>query len=189
LLSIGAIHLSIGHSWRALIKLPSLQALADIGWVSILWGGFFLAKTLVLGDALPFFDKWLFLAGAILVIMFTAPSWNILKSAGKGFGHLLLNIINSFTDIVSYVRLFAVGLASIAISDAFNGMAMEIGYKSVINGIIAVIVILVGQGLNLVLGPIGVLVHGIRLNVLEFCNHADIKWTGFAYKPLQKERN
>ncbi|MBL7157716.1 MAG: hypothetical protein ISS92_06130 [Candidatus Omnitrophica bacterium] len=185
---IGAIHLSIGHSWRALIKLPSLQALADIGWVVILWGGFFLAKTLVLGEALPFFVKWFFLIGSILVIVFTSPSWNILKSVPKGLGKLLLNIVNSFTDIVSYVRLFAVGLASVAVADAFNQMAIGIGYKSAINAIIAVIVILIGQGLNLVLGPIAVLVHGIRLNVLEFCNHIDIKWTGFMYKPLQKER-
>jgi len=41
--------------------------------------------------------------------------------------------------------------------------------------------------LNLVLGPMSVLVHGVRLNVLEFCSHIDIKWTGFPYRPLHEE--
>ena len=183
---IGAIHLSIGHAWRALIKLPSIQGIADIGWVVIIWGGFFLAKTLVLGDAFPFFAKWFFIVGPISVVLFTNPSRNVLKGIGQGMGNLLLNIVSSFTDIVSYVRLFAVGLAGVAVADAFNQMAIGIGYKSLINGVIATIIILVGQGLNLVLGPIAVLVHGIRLNVLEFCNHIDIKWSGFAYNPLKK---
>ena len=39
---------------------------------------------------------------------------------------------------------------------------------------------------NVVLGPMAVLVHGVRLNVLEFCGHVDVKWSGFSYRPLKK---
>jgi len=41
--------------------------------------------------------------------------------------------------------------------------------------------------LNILLGPMSVLVHGVRLNVLEFCGHADVKWSGFEYRPLKEE--
>jgi len=186
---IGVIHLSIAHMWRAIIKLPSSKALADIGWISILCGVFFLAKTLILGEVFPYFAKWFFIAGPVLVIFFTNLNLNrnVLKGIGSGFGNLLMNFVNSFTDVVSYVRLFAVGLATVAIADAFNKMALGIGFNGVLTGLATALILLLGHTLNILLGPLAVLVHGVRLNVLEFCNHVDIKWSGFSYKPLREE--
>lgn len=183
---LGALQLSIGHLWRAIRKLPSLEALADIGWAAILWGGFFLAKALILGDAFPLFGKWFFIAGSFMVVLFTRPDRNIIKGIASGAGSLLLNLVNSFTDIVSYIRLFAVGLATVAIADAFNTMAMGLGYGNLWKGIAASLILLIGHTLNIILGPLAVLVHGVRLNVLEFCNHVDIKWSGFSYNPLKE---
>lgn len=183
---LGALHLSIAHTWRAMLKLPSPKALAEIGWISILWGAFCLARMLVLGDTLPVFTKWLFIGGAGLIIFFTNPSRNLLRGVGAGFGNLLLNAVNSFTDVVSYVRLFAVGLATVAVADAFNKMAMEIGCSNIISAVVTALVLVVGHTLNVLLAPMSILVHGVRLNVLEFCNHIDIKWRGFAYKPLKR---
>jgi V/A-type H+-transporting ATPase subunit I len=184
---IGALHLSIGHLWRALLKSPALTALADIGWVVILWGAFFLAKMLILGEAMPPFAVWLYIAGPLLVLLFTSPNRNILKGLGAGLGNLLLNVVNSFTDLVSYIRLFAVGLATVAVADAANQMAMSAGFNSIVSGLLAAVILFIGHGLNLMLGPIAILVHGVRLNVLEFCNHIDIKWTGLSYRPLKEE--
>lgn len=184
---IGAVHLSVAHIWRAILKAPSAACLADIGWTLILWGGFFLAKVLVLGESFPVFGPWLFGAGAILVMLFTAPSRNILKSIGSGMGALASNFVNSFTDIVSYIRLFAVGLATVAVADAFNNMAMDVGFGNIFSGIIAALILVIGQALNVVLGPMSVLVHGVRLNVLEFSSHMDIKWSGFRYSPLKEK--
>ncbi len=184
---IGAVHLSVAHIWRAILKSPSAACLADIGWTLILWGGFFLARVLVLGELFPSYGTWLFASGAILVLFFTSPSRNILKSAGAGAGALALNFVNSFTDIVSYIRLFAVGLATVAVADAFNSMAMDVGFGNIFSGIVTALIVVIGQALNVVLGPMSVLVHGVRLNVLEFSSHVDIKWSGFGYNPL-KER-
>lgn len=184
---LGALHLSIGHLWRAIRKMPSLLALADVGWVCVLWGAFFLAKTLILGDVFPIGVKWFFIAGPVLVVLFTSSKRNIFKRIGAGSGNLLLNVINSFTDVVSYVRLFAVGLATVAVADAFNKMAMNVGFSSIVSGMITVFILFLGHTLNIVLGPMSVLVHGVRLNVLEFCNHVDIKWSGFSYRPLKEE--
>ncbi|MBL7084786.1 MAG: hypothetical protein ISS43_01600 [Candidatus Omnitrophica bacterium] len=185
---LGAFHLSIAHLWRAIIKLPSRIALGEIGWISILWVAFFLAKMLVLGDAFPAFGKWFFILGIALVIFFTSPSRNILKGIGAGLANLALNLVNSFTDVVSYIRLFAVGLATVAVADAFNKMALEIGYNSILTGVATSLILLLGHSLNILLGPMSILVHGVRLNILEFCSHLDIKWSGFAYKPLRQEK-
>ena len=184
---LGALHLSIAHLWRAIIKLPSAKALSEAGWILILWGAYFLARFLVLADAFPPFGKWLFMSGAVLVVFFTNPSRNILKGLGQGAGNLLMNFVNSFTDIVSYIRLFAVGRASVAVADAFNKMALGIGYNSILAGAVTSLILILGHTLNIVLGPMSILVHGVRLNVLEFCSHVDINWSGFAYKPLSEK--
>jgi V/A-type H+-transporting ATPase subunit I len=184
---IGAVHLSIAHSWRAVLKLPSLTALADIGWILVLWAAFFIAKTLLLGDLFPGFGKWLLSAGLVLVLFFTNPQKNILKAMGEGLGTIALGLMNNFTDVVSYVRLFAVGLAGFAIADAFNAMAAGINNGGLFAAVMSAVILSAGHGLNLVLGPMSVLVHGVRLNVLEFSGHANVAWSGFEYKPLKEE--
>ena len=95
--------------------------------------------------------------------------------------------MNNFTDVVSYVRLFAVGLAGVAIADAFNVMAFGSAAKGIGAIIGGVLILIAGHTLNFVLGPMSVLVHGVRLNVLEFCSHANVSWSGFAYKPFCKK--
>ncbi len=184
---LGALHLSIAHGWRAMIKFPALSFLADIGWTLILWTVFFIAKMLVLGDALPEFYLYLLVPGILFVVFFSHPQKNIIKAFGSGLGALLLNIMNNFTDVVSYIRLFAVGLATLAVADAFNNMASDIGFSSLASGFLTSIILLVGHILNIILGPLSILVHGVRLNVLEFCSHLDIKWSGFSYKPLTEK--
>ncbi|MFH0912801.1 MAG: hypothetical protein V1884_00740 [Candidatus Omnitrophota bacterium] len=182
---LGALHLSIAHLWRFILKFPSLSAWADIGWISILWAAFFLAKFLILGHTFPVFGRGLIIAGAGAVLFFSNPNKNLFKCVGGGLGILLLNLMNNFTDVVSYVRLFAVGLATVAVADAFNKMALSIGFNSIFAGIATGLILILGHSLNILLGPMSVLVHGVRLNVLEFCNHLDIKWSGFNYRPLK----
>jgi V/A-type H+-transporting ATPase subunit I len=84
------------------------------------------------------------------------------------------------------VRLFAVGLAGVAIADAFNSMAGLVGNKGVLAIIISMLVLVIGHALGVVLGPVSVLVHGVRLNVLEFSGHANVTWSGFDYKPFKE---
>jgi len=184
---IGALHLSIAHAWRAITKAPSLAALSDAGWIAILWGSFCLAKTLVLGQNFPVFAKWFFIIGPCMVILFANPHRNIFKALAGGLGSFLLSFVNCFTDVVSYIRLFAVGLATVAVADSFNKMALSIGFGSVFAGIATALILVLGHALNILLGPMSVLVHGVRLNVLEFCGHADVKWSGFEYRPLKEE--
>lgn len=184
---IGAVHLSLAHGWRAVLKAPALVALAEVGWICVIWAVFFLAKNLILGDVFPGFANWLIISGLVLVLFFTSPQKNILKTIGEGLGTIALSLVNNFTDVVSYIRLFAVGLASVAIADAFNAMAAGVFKKGdFLTVIAAALIVIFGHALNIILGPMSILVHGVRLNVLEFCSHISVTWSGFAYKPFSK---
>jgi len=183
---VGALHLSVAHIWRAVIKLPSVAALADVGWIGVIWSVFLLAKMLILGEPFPALGKWLIISGVSLVVLFNKPQKNIFKILNVDLIPLALALIGSFGEVVSYIRLFAVGMAAVAIADAFNSMAAGIGFKSVPALLISVFVLMLGHVLCLVLGPLSVLVHGIRLNLLEFSSHANISWSGTVYKPLKE---
>jgi V/A-type H+-transporting ATPase subunit I len=185
---IGAVHLSLAHGWRAILKVPAPEALAELGWICVIWAAFFLARNLILGDRFPLLGKGLIITGLVLVLFFTSPQRNILKTIGSGLGTIALSLVNNFTDVVSYIRLFAVGLAGVAIADAFNAMAAGIIKKGDFLTIIAAaLVVVLGHALNIILGPMSVLVHGVRLNVLEFCGHAGVTWNGFVYKPFGRK--
>ena len=185
---IGAIHLSIAHIWRAIAKFPSLMFLSEVGWLSLIWYFFFLAKELILGYNRPSYDIIFLIIGLGCVILFTKPQKNILKTICAGVGDLLLNVINSFTDVVSYIRLFAVGLATVAVADAANTMALGVGFDNIVSGIITALILVVGHIFNMMLAGMSILVHGLRLNVLEFSGHLGMEWTGVKYNPLRKNK-
>jgi len=182
---IGAVQLSIAHIWKILRKFPSLKTLSDAGWICVLWAAYFLAKSLILNFEFPGFGKWIFIAGSVLIILFTNPVKNIFAGIGAGLGDFLLKLVNSFADIVSYIRLFAVGLAGVAIADAFNQIAAGVGAGNILNCLLSGFVLFSGHTLNLALGILSILVHGVRLNVLEFSGHMDMEWSGVEYAPFK----
>ena len=85
---------------------------------------------------------------------------------------------------MSYIRLFAVGMASLAIAQSFNSMGG--GMLGGVMFIIGVLVILLGHVLNLVMGLLSVVVHGVRLNLLEFSGALGMEWAGYNYEPFRK---
>jgi V/A-type H+-transporting ATPase subunit I len=87
--------------------------------------------------------------------------------------------------VISYVRLFAVGLATLAIAETTNTLASGFGEGAVALAA-GIAIVFIGHTLNLILGPMSVLVHGVRLNVLEFSGHANVTWSGVPFEPLRE---
>ena len=108
---------------------------------------------------------------------------SILESL-KNIVSVLLGVVNVFSDIVSYIRLWAVGLAGSAISATVNDMAGPILGGAVI--FLGILLLTFGHGLNMVLNVLSVIVHGVRLNTLEFSSHLGMSWSGFAYEPFKE---
>ncbi len=183
---IGAIHLTIAHSIRIFQFINSIKAHSEIGWIAFVWGLFFVAEKLVLGKALPEWNNWLFLAGFALVTLFSKEGKNFVSSMLTSVANLPLSLINGFSDIVSYVRLFAVGMATATVASSFNNMILPQGVDlSFLELLMAAVALLLGHGLNVVLALMAVMVHGIRLNMLEFAGHLGVQFSGEAYQPFK----
>jgi V/A-type H+-transporting ATPase subunit I len=180
---IGAIHLTIAHVWNAIALAPAVKALAQIGWIGLVWSMNLTAQNMVLGKPYPGFFLPLFVTSVTMILLFmTSP-----KDLKKDFiQHAMfpLTIVNCFVDVVSYIRLFAVGMASLAVAQSFNSMAIGMGVEKIWTVPIIALILLLGHGLNIILCALGVLVHGVRLNTLEFSGHKNIEWKGVPYRPF-----
>ncbi len=182
---IGAFHLSMARVWAAIISGSVRSSLGNIGWALFLWGNFFTVKMLLVsGGTLPTVAKVLYVAGTVLILT-CSVNW-------LDMGDVIytpFNFINSLVDVLSYIRLYAVGLSSFFIADSFNSMSAMVWKSSPWMIPLALIIIFAGHALNIALACMGVLVHGIRLNTLEFSGHIGLSWSGKPYQPLKTAAN
>jgi V/A-type H+-transporting ATPase subunit I len=133
-------------------------------------------------DKAPTAVWWVFLAAMLLSSGFTKPDRSMFKRLLLGFASSMLSLLSTFSDTMSYVRLFAVGLASYYIASAFNSLGVAMAETA--TWFAAVPVLIIGHGLNTGLATIAIFAHGVRLNMLEFSNNAGVQWGGYAYRPF-----
>jgi V/A-type H+/Na+-transporting ATPase subunit I len=182
---IGVVQLTVARAWNLLRCLNSLKALAEAGWIAVLGSMYFVARWIILGKPLPGAVVPCLGAGVGLVLLFANPRRNLLKGMLLTLSDLPLKVVGCFSDIVSYLRLFAIGTASLVMSTTFNGMAAEIGAGSAPGKILVPFLLVAGHLINASLGLMAVLVHGIRLNMLEFSGHLNMEWSGKSYRPFK----
>lgn len=182
---LGAVHITLAHVWSAIRCGRRPAALAQLGWIATTWCMFFLARTMVLGEPFPPLMVPITVAGVGAIVLFMTP---LAALRHEWFNHVMLplNLVSNFVDVVSYLRLFAVGTAGVAVAGAFNDMAARIGAGGGGSLVLAALVAIFGHTLNLALCAMGVLVHGVRLNTLEFSAHLGLQWSGVPYRPLRR---
>lgn len=188
--SIGAIQMAIGSliSIKKKITEKNLSWVADLGWLVAVVAMYLLSLYLVIGESIPIKPVFALIAVAFaLVVLFggMAPDRTVGQGIKAGLADsftVFLNTISCFGNVMSYIRLFAVGMAGLAISQSFNGIAA--GFHGPLM-ILGVAVVLIGHGLNIIMCFLSVVVHGVRLNVLEFSGQAGLEWTGIAYEPFK----
>lgn len=185
---LGAIHLSVGHIQTGIKYINSVKAIARVGWVAIVWGLYLVVNQMVLGEPASDIMPWLFIGGATLIAFFSQPGPNFIKGVLSSLGGLPLSLISGFSDIISYIRLYAVGLATVLMAVSFNQMAIGDGITTLFAGIGAVIVLILGHGLNMILAAMAVIVHGVRLNMLEYAGHAGVEFSGNEYNPFSLKK-
>ncbi len=179
--TMGAIHLCIAQFWQAFRIYPNLCFLNKVGWGIFVWGMYGVVKMFVLGSALTWGTPWpyLLITGSILAILFNSPCKNIVKMILVGIANFPLSMLGAFSDVISYVRLMAVGLASGVLASSFNDLAFSAG------PLLLVPILIFGHGLNIGLAMIALFAHGVRLNMLEFSNNLGMQWIGYSYKPFK----
>ena len=189
---VGTLQLSLACVMNILRKIPqkNLSAMADLGWFIMIDSLYFLVLMLVINAEIPVGGVATMIGvGFALVVVFAAqgPGVPFLKGLAGGAAGLFttfLNSISAFSNIISYIRLFAVGMASLAIAQSFNTMASGLLHGWAIPA--GILVLLIGHGLNLVMGLLSVVVHGVRLNLLEFSGQLGMEWTGVVYDPFRE---
>ncbi len=192
--TVGAVHIAIAHFWsflRQAREKPFIRSLAQLGWLTMVLGLYFLVLNLVISSEkfpVPLHAKWMIACGLAAVIVFSRQEGRFLRGVASGVANLLttfLSSISAFADIISYIRLFAVGLAGIEIAKSFNAIAAGLGSGpfAILTGCI---ILLFGHSLNMAMGALSVVVHGVRLNMLEFSGHLGMEWSGRPYKPFKE---
>ena len=201
--TLAFLQLSVAHLKGMARNRKSLKVLGEFGSLLQIWGMFYVVLSMVVSSALfplglvvnniPVGTIAIALVGGGFALSFIFSNYegnigaSILESC-KNIISVLLGVVNVFSDIVSYIRLWAVGLAGSAISNTVNEMAGPLlGHAITFIAFIALIAF--GHGLNMVLNLLSVIVHGVRLNTLEFSTHLGMSWSGFKYNPFAEKEN
>ncbi len=198
--TLALIQLTVAHIKGVFRNRKSLKLLGDIGSVLQLIGIYYIVMSLVVNaevfsfslviGGIPIGTAAIALIGIgfILSFIFANYEGSVIKSILSSLTNIvsvLLGVVNVFSDIVSYIRLWAVGLAGAAISATVNELAGPF-FGNFLFMIVAIILLVFGHGINMILNVLSVIVHGIRLNTLEFSSHLDMSWSGHKFKPFEE---
>ncbi len=157
--------------------------LAGIGWIAFIIGGYFyfpfLLHATTIANFLGLVDKdtgtaiglQLIYGGITLAILLA-----LFQKRWKGIGEVS-HVIQIFSDVLSYLRLYALGLAGTMMAETFNNMGEGIGLVA------GALIILLGHSINISLGSMAIVVHGLRLNFIEWY-HYSFEGGGRLFKPL-----
>jgi V/A-type H+-transporting ATPase subunit I len=192
--TIGASHLILARLWNGICRINDSTSIAEFGWAGILLFMYFVTNSIVgIFSGIPSALYWIFGVSLAMVFGFSVKP-SELKTRGAELGMLPLNIMSALGDIISYVRLFAVGLASVKVAENFNAMATglldgaEAVWVKVLMALAMVAILVIGHTLNIVMAGLSILVHAVRLNTLEFSNHKGVSWAGYAFNPFKKTK-
>ena len=187
---IGTVQLSLACIINVIHKarIKDLSLVADLGWLAAILSLYYIVLLLVIGTQVNVSTLFVTIGIAfVIIVLFGAQGPGVsfvvgVKKGLAGFFTTFLDTVSAFSNIMSYIRLFAVGLASVAIAQSFNAMA-----SGMLKGFAlpaGILVLVIGHGLNLVMGLLSVMVHGVRLNLLEFSGQLGMEWTGIRYQPF-----
>lgn len=187
---IGVSHIALANAVMARQYWGDHRAWMSLGWIAALLGGllFWLA-----GDSAPgrLLAQVLLLGGLLGVLLFGSARrvkrkidwlWRLLDGLGN-----LTNVTKLFGDVLSYLRLFALGLASASLALTFNDLARQVAEANPGVGLLfSLLILLVGHALNLALSLMSGVVHGLRLNFIEFYNWG-LSEEGYPFRAFAKK--
>ncbi len=196
-LVVGAVQIIFGMALDA-VRITKMQgfryALYRLGWIFVLVFGAMLMGLPMLGVEVPAAVNYalcaLVGAGAVFALFYNKPGKNILLNFGSGLWTTYNTATGLVGDLLSYIRLFALGLTGGILGSVFNTLAFDaaagVGVP-VVSQLVMLAILLFGHGLNIALCILGALVHPIRLTFVEFYKNAGFVGGGKAYKPFMKK--
>lgn len=182
-LVLGLIQTIFGLALQSINRMKQFSlayGMPPLGWILLLLS---LLDIGMLKMAAPL-STWTAWTGVALIVLFSMPKGHILSRIGKGLWDLY-GITGFFGDLLSYVRLFALGISSAILGFVINDIAIQIkGFMPVIGPILFVVFLIVGHGANLLISSLGSFVHPMRLTFVEFYKNAGFEGGGKEYTPF-----
>ncbi len=192
-LIIGGVQILFGLGIKAANQMRQsgfLFALGSIGWIVLIMNfvlfSFIIDKNSPVSESLEIIKKGVYIASALLVLLFTDPAAKIHMRFASGLWSFYSTITGIFGDLLSYIRLFALGLSSSILGLVVNKMAIAFGEISLIGPILFILIIVFGHVGNLAISSLGAFVHPLRLTLVEFYKNAGFTGGGKKYNPFSK---
>lgn len=188
-LCIGVVQILFGMAIKAVnltIQTGFMSALSTIGWfvllvtiaVSVL-AGFSFTSPVVLG---------ILIAAGICIFLLNSPGKNPLLNIGLGLWDTYNMATGLLGDVLSYVRLFALGLSGGILANVFNSMAIGMKPDNPVAGfIVMALIFVIGHALNIFMNILGAIVHPMRLTFVEFFKNAGYTGGGTEYTPFSRK--
>lgn len=208
-LALGVVQILLGMAVNIYMTIRTfgfMHALGLIGWFMLIVSG-------CLAMALPMLNEAWVIPGfttssiafyvavgisLVLMLLLNKPRWNIFANFASGLWDTYNNITGLLSDVLSYIRLFAIGLSGGVLALVFNNLAMGltgvsegIGDGSIVGFIGkvigAAIILIIGHGINLFMSTISSFVHPMRLTFVEFFKNAGFEMTTRTFEPFKKQ--
>ena len=197
-LVVGIVHLSIAMIVKAIYATKNegfAKTVGTWGWTLLIVGGAIVGGIALAGVLDKAVTKWVLIGLGILSALAIFPLNNLkrnpLVNTGLGLWDTYQTVTGLLGDVLSYLRLYALGLAGAMLGFAFNSIGqMALGDGSSVGGWIGfILIVLIGHTLNLAMCALGAFVHPLRLNFLEFFKNSGYETSPRNYTPLQKINN
>lgn len=190
-LILGVIQILFGMLLKIanqVIQFGFKYAVATIGWFVLLVYTFLLAAFPVLGALGS--TPHLIVCGisAAMIFLYNSPDKNIFINIGLGLWDTYNMATGLLGDILSYVRLFALGLSGSILASVFNTLAADMSPDNIVFGpIVMVLIFVIGHAINIFMNVLGAMVHPMRLTFVEFFKSAGYEGGGQEYKPFRNK--
>lgn len=188
-LILGAIQIIFGMTLKAVnqaIQFGFKYAISTIGWLLVLVStavAFAAPCVMAMGGTL---HLAILAVGGLMVYLFNSPGKNIFLNIGLGLWDTYNMATGLLGDILSYVRLFALGLSGGILAGVFNSLAVGMSPDNVIAGpIVMVLIFVIGHSINIFMNVLGAMVHPMRLTFVEFFKNSGYEGGGKEYKPFK----
>ena len=186
-LIIGCVQILFGMVLKAVnlgIQLGFKYAVSTIGWILLLVG---IAVGVLTGAMGALWFKVLMVAAGCMIMLYNSPGKNIFLNIGLGLWDAYNMVTGLLGDVLSYVRLFALGLSGGILASVFNSLAVGMSPDvPVVGFLVTALIFLAGHGLNIFMNILGSMVHPMRLTFVEFFKNSGYEGGGQEYKPFKK---
>ena len=195
-LLVGIVHICLAmivKTYQSTKVKGFANSLGTWGWTLLIVGGVIVGGLALMGVIDKALTKWIIIVigclSALGIFFLNDLHRNPLLNVGSGLWETYNTVTGLLGDVLSYLRLYALGLAGAKLGEAFNAIGVQALGDGGARWIAFILIVVIGHTLNIAMCVLGAFVHPLRLNFLEFFKNSGYEGSGRRYKPLTENNN